>query len=309
MVNFQNELATQLVIVDNAGNRVIVIGPGPVMTIRGPSGIIFFDASGSLPTQYFLNSNSSKFAYINLGDSDPAHANIGINNGDYPGVQYATLTERARLFLKQPSALSHLGTTRSDTQAIVGGNILWNDQLITMEYDNATGQVLSRIEVVNTAAPGNTDAAAIFIQGGGPSAVALSGPVLSLQGNVILMQNAANTRNLVQDTDGFWKVQNEGWTGVTFANGWSGTCQFRLMADGTVRLRGSVVPGTRTGGTTVFTLPVGYRPAVSDEFMIPWTGGAFWNKLDMNTNGTATYFDGTAGGAVGTTSSISFDTV
>lgn len=49
-----------------------------------------------------------------------------------------------------------------------------------------------------------------------------------------------------------------------FQNGWSGYnngLAFCKMPDGTVRLKGEALAGTWTGGTPIFTLPVGYRPA------------------------------------------------
>lgn len=60
----------------------------------------------------------------------------------------------------------------------------------------------------------------------------------------------------------------ETWHNQTLLNGWNttGVGAFdppgaMLHVDGTVRLRGVTVAGTKTDGTVIFTLPAGYRPA------------------------------------------------
>lgn len=58
-----------------------------------------------------------------------------------------------------------------------------------------------------------------------------------------------------------------GWTAVTFQNSWHdlgspySTAAFGLAITGNVRLRGVVVGGTKTDGTVICQLPVGFRPA------------------------------------------------
>lgn len=58
----------------------------------------------------------------------------------------------------------------------------------------------------------------------------------------------------------------EAWNTATLQNGWTNNgggyapLQYRLLPDGTVHLEGTIKPGTTTDGTTVTTLPVGYRP-------------------------------------------------
>lgn len=65
----------------------------------------------------------------------------------------------------------------------------------------------------------------------------------------------------------------EVWHNVVFANGWANlggnwaTAQYRLMPDGTVLLKGSVIGGTKVDGTVMTTLPVGYRPANDHIYM------------------------------------------
>lgn len=66
---------------------------------------------------------------------------------------------------------------------------------------------------------------------------------------------------------------NEAWHGFAYAAGWSDrgggydSAQYRVMPDGTVRLRGSAKGGTTVDFTQLATLPVGYRPTNSKEFL------------------------------------------
>jgi hypothetical protein len=80
---------------------------------------------------------------------------------------------------------------------------------------------------------------------------------------------------LFDDTTGFLKFgqiasswTEEAWTNATLQNSWNTTGVgafdppgYKKQPDGTVRLRGVTVAGTKTDGTVIFTLPSGYRPA------------------------------------------------
>lgn len=53
-----------------------------------------------------------------------------------------------------------------------------------------------------------------------------------------------------------------GWASLTPASGWSGDIRYRMVSSppNAVQLYIRVTPGTKTDGTTLFTLPVGFRP-------------------------------------------------
>lgn len=57
----------------------------------------------------------------------------------------------------------------------------------------------------------------------------------------------------------------ETWHTASLGSGWTGTAQYTARPDGTVALRtlGSLGAGTITSGTTLFTLPAAYEPAVA----------------------------------------------
>lgn len=63
----------------------------------------------------------------------------------------------------------------------------------------------------------------------------------------------------------------EGWLAPSYSNSWGdggADPGYRLMPDGTVRLRGHITGGTTTPGTAMFTLPVGYRPTQEGYFTV-----------------------------------------
>lgn len=61
----------------------------------------------------------------------------------------------------------------------------------------------------------------------------------------------------------------ESWHTLTLSNSWTGTLKYKLCAapDRFVWLLGNLTPGTKTDGTTIGTLPTGYRPATGHDVM------------------------------------------
>jgi hypothetical protein len=66
---------------------------------------------------------------------------------------------------------------------------------------------------------------------------------------------------------GVTTITPEAWTFPSLNSSWVNygagfqTIRYRKTPDGTVHIQGLIAGGTTTGGTTVFTLPAGYRPA------------------------------------------------
>lgn len=103
----------------------------------------------------------------------------------------------------------------------------------------------------------------------------------------------------------------ESWHGLAYSNGWSdfgsgyqpGRYRLEPTGAGIVRLDGMIKPGTYTNGTTIFTLPAGYRPAAKHRFVLQAdsaTTGANMLELDVTTGGvvSVTGIQGAAGGFV-----------
>jgi hypothetical protein len=80
------------------------------------------------------------------------------------------------------------------------------------------------------------------------------------------------------------------WTGVTFLSGWGNlgsgyqACQYRLVGD-QVQLRG-VATATSTPGTSIFTLPVGFRPPAIYPAITNAGAPDAWERIDIQPNGT-----------------------
>ena len=90
--------------------------------------------------------------------------------------------------------------------------------------------------------------------------------------------------NIVED-DLTYLYGDTGWTSVgSFTNGWSGTPAYILLGR-VVFLRGAMNAGT--ANTAAFTLPAGYRPTSSSNFIVS-AGGSATNTIVVATTGTVT---------------------
>jgi hypothetical protein len=93
-------------------------------------------------------------------------------------------------------------------------------------------------------------------------------------------------------------ILNDTWKNVTFSNSWSNNagfsaCQCRMDTSGYVHLRGSALPGTRTDGTTILTLPAGYAPPATKivgAAVTASTNPSILTRLEINTDGTVQVF-------------------
>lgn len=110
-------------------------------------------------------------------------------------------------------------------------------------------------------------------------------------------------------------LDDSGWQTLTLSNSWTnqgGSPTFGPAAcrrfGAHVMLRGLLVPGNTTDGTTMFTLPAGYRPATAMRFPVVSNGSSTTPQLQVNTDGTVQCL-GLAGNAAAITiAHISFFT-
>ncbi len=105
-------------------------------------------------------------------------------------------------------------------------------------------------------------------------------------------------------------VQGPAWVGLSYANSWTDfgggyqTGQYSKDGTGRVWLRGLIKAGTLTFGTTLFTLPAGFRPALLQSvigFIISSGGVITPQQIDITAAGVAilqTSGSPTAGGAL-----------
>ena len=106
-------------------------------------------------------------------------------------------------------------------------------------------------------------------------------------------------------------ITQESWTAPTLLNSWVNfgspfqTARYRKDASGIVHVQGLIKDGTATDGTTLFTLPAGYRPDAQLIFMC----GQFDNvygRIDVHADGTVDL--GTTGHATWQNITLSFAT-
>jgi hypothetical protein len=99
----------------------------------------------------------------------------------------------------------------------------------------------------------------------------------------------------------------ETWHSVTFVNSWVDLAGARVQyfkdATGRVQLRGQTVSGT---AATMFTLPSGYRPSQSMEWIMRGVGGVVMCAVQVATTGVATV---TANLATAQASGIKLDAI
>jgi len=107
--------------------------------------------------------------------------------------------------------------------------------------------------------------------------------------------------------NGYAQVEGETWHAPTFANSWvdvaGGRAGYFIDATGRVQLRGQVVSGT---AATVFTLPTGYRPTQSMEWVMRGVGGTVLCAVQVATTGVVSV---TANLATAQASGIKLDAI
>ena len=88
----------------------------------------------------------------------------------------------------------------------------------------------------------------------------------------------------------------EAWKTPSFVNGWVdygsafGSPGYYKDSLGNVHIRGLIKSGTSSTGTTMFTLPVGYRPSLNYIFTCPKVGGDYY-ELRVLTSGAVAVGD------------------
>lgn len=261
-MQFQNPIVRQLVIYDNNGNPVVIIGPGPHIIAAGSDGEIDIDASTPTPSIYFWNTDRSDYARIQLYDATTTHAGIEMIAGQGASSKYPALTHiRAKVVLSDLPGSSVFGTVRMDTLNYIGGAFGIRDNQGDMALKDANGSDIAHIILVNQGAP-NVNNPLIFIQGGDgtginspmmtvePTLIAMKGPTLSDAGIEYRATTRAWTR---QGSDGAWTdlILLSGWTML----GGYRRAQARINALGNVELRGTIRAGTIVDNTQIFTVP------------------------------------------------------
>ena len=177
----------------------------------------------------------------------------------------------------------------------------------TENYQKGTGSVSSQgSAAVATSSLATTDAAGevgahphvwadIEPAIGGDLAGSLPEPsVVGLRGRGIATNVPAADNVLAFKTaTGLWTPSSGSgdWVTPTLLNSWvdfAGTfsaAQYRKDHSGVVHLKGLIKDGTTTGGTIIFTLPTGHRPADDEVFVVSISPDGASGRIDVDANG------------------------
>ncbi|MGL4631651.1 MAG: LytR/AlgR family response regulator transcription factor [Leadbetterella sp.] len=123
--------------------------------------------------------------------------------------------------------------------------------------------------------------------------------------NLIFSTNGTDRMQLTAagnlDFVGGGKIVNEAFQSVFFQNSWGNqnagysTAQYYKDKEGRVHIKGVVVNGTATiSGSTIFTLPVGYRPFGNEQLVYNTFDGVTNRRVDIMPNGEVKSVNGGA---------------
>lgn len=290
-------------IFDSSNTRIAELGNGIPLTII--EGVITFtitqDAAGDgIPGMRWTNTASGKFAFLNIVSDGSSSPQIGINSGLY--TDGLGRQARSRLFLDgaQGIDLGSLSSSGAD-----GGHVVLKDDRAILTYYEADVQK-GTLQIFNTGvvslgsgpAQFGTDA---YLQLNGAGAHSAYLNLDNSVPNYLLFDVQGNVARV--------SVGGETWHNLPLVNGWVAaggafaTPGYRLMPDGTVMLRGVLVSGTNTNGTTISTLPVNYRPLFDTRTIAQadTTISPFMCNLQILPAGTINVFN------LGTAHAISLD--
>lgn len=118
-----------------------------------------------------------------------------------------------------------------------------------------------------------------------------------------VLQLASNDAHL--NVNRHIKYNNSGYVAVpNYSANWSGTVQYIIENTGFISMRGTANKGVPVvNGETITTLPVGFRPQQTQEFICSAVGAFNWIKLVVLTSGAVQIFVPAA------LTSVSFDQV
>lgn len=125
-------------------------------------------------------------------------------------------------------------------------------------------------------------------------------PAAARYGRVYFLQAILDTKVVdIDEVQVFTPEPQESWSAPSLLNSWTnvggGNVEAGFMMDrnGRVHIRGHLGGGTTTDGTTIFTLPSGYRPLAIHHF-VTWNEGASANRqavgIAVLTNGNVNVY-------------------
>jgi len=131
----------------NVGPVIVLDGTTGIITIIGAGGgIIELDPTGTTPVIRFPSDNGNTAAFINQPATNPAHATLGMNSGQYlSGID--SIARTIRTFLNSQFGVGVFETINANTQARAGGYFETRDSHAQMGFHNVANAIHHWIKI------------------------------------------------------------------------------------------------------------------------------------------------------------------
>lgn len=280
-MQFPNPIIRSLILYDNNGNAVIILGPGPTFKVINPTSHaeLDIDAGTTYPEILFWNSAHTDFGKISLEVNPTSSPNQMMeirspaeNSLVLPGSPLVQM----RLFMSSFLELGNVLPPNSDTS--IGGTLFMDETFFSLET-RSTASVSRALVQSSASGVGNQD---LFI---GVERYVIFGNVSNVFGLSGIVYN---------EFDNELQAWNAGapldWTNLTLQNGWTAKAgyyapAYRFTPTGTIELRGTMTGGTSVDNTVIALMPI--VPAKLGTWGGPAvTAGSFaLKRLFYNTDG------------------------
>lgn len=292
-MQFPNPIVKSLILYDNSGHAVIILGPGPFIKIINPtSGAeLDLDAGTTFPEVVFWNSAHTDFGKISL-EVSPFSANQMLlirSPAEASPILPGNPLVQMRMFM---TSLLQLGNVEPpNTNNSVGGQLFLDEGSFQLgTRDNATQNDYTYIRCLGGGF-GTAD-----IQIAAQRYITLTPPDPASQQGVVF--NGAT---------GELQAWNTGvvldWTALTLQNGWGAaagyyTPAYRFTPTGQIELRGVMSGGTNADNTVICLMPI--VPAkLGLQQPVLETGGSVNARLFYNTDGKLYCYGCAGAGKIG----------
>jgi hypothetical protein len=252
---------------------------------------------GNMDAAGFALTNASYSAFqAGTLPGSPAIGTIAVDNSVSPNVPRVFLNGGWSPFgIQVPFYVS----LASGSSTVYAGNLAPTITAYTPGYTYC-----AKIDVTNTAAStinfNSVGAATIKRWLGGALVNVFSG---DLQATQIAVFKYDGTNMVLINPSGYGVTSALTWTALSLSNSWTNGAGYRaasyaLSPFNILRLSGGIQGGTLTDGTTVFTMPVGFRPPNAVQFPIAYGASPYTlGTLSIATTGVATVNGISGGGA------------
>lgn len=256
-MQFPNPIVRALIIYDNNGNPVVIIGPGPIIRVINPATNreISIEPGITNPAIFWWNAAHTDNSFINTsGDTI-----FGVNGFSFVSNMVGTPTLRGRIIFGPNGNIMHMV---NGAQQGRGGYVDVNTVRAELGWlDNVTGA---------------------------------SQGYVSADNNGVNLGSSANGRTInYNKSSGFLSTggTSQQWTNMNLFNGWTNRpgwypLQFRDGLDESVEFRGAINAGTTTDATSVANFPItGYLPPAVQYMAIGTFGTPNACSIQYNTDG------------------------